>query len=133
MVNGFNHFISMSISIGIKFISFMCECFHSHLKKSPGQNTFQKGGCVFWKCVCSWYLYLNYNMLLIWFKRIEMDDWCVFKFIFWIQILNNLKLLWRLDFQCKRKINARVEMKKKADLFCLNSNTWDVATCTCYC
>lgn len=22
-----------------------------------------------------------------------------------------------------RKINARVEMKKKADLFCLNSNT----------
>lgn len=22
---------------------------------------------------------------------------------------------------------------KKADLFCLNSNTWDVATCTCYC
>lgn len=33
----------------------------------------------------------------------------------------------------KGKLMHVLKWKKKADLFCLNSNTWDVATCTCYC
>lgn len=51
MVNGFNYFIFMSILIGIKFISFMYECFYFYLKKFGLEYVLKRGMCILKMCV----------------------------------------------------------------------------------